>query len=112
LGPTLTWFTPSSNDSDKGGKSLKCKEILSEEEVESPHILGLGSAAFTGSSSSKKDGATKSAEDDGSSGHEKTEEDPKEKILHLGQKQLKLPKPLAKKWKSLDFLRGILVVVS
>ena len=52
---------PTSKNSDEGGKSSKGKEILYEEEVESPHILGLGSAAFGSSSSSKKDGATKSA---------------------------------------------------
>lgn len=59
LGPTLTRFIPTLKDSD--------------EEVESPHILGLGSAAFGGSSSSGKNGATKSVEGDESSGHERTE---------------------------------------
>jgi hypothetical protein len=46
LGPTLTQFMPTSKNSDEGGKSSKGKEILYEEEVESPHMLGLGSAAF------------------------------------------------------------------
>jgi hypothetical protein len=80
LGPALTQFMPTSKDSDEGGKSLKGKEILYEEEVESPHILGLGSAAFRGLSFYKKDGATKSAKksanDDRSWGHKKTEEGP------------------------------------
>jgi hypothetical protein len=57
---------------------------LSKEEVESPCILGLGSAAFGGSSSSKKDDVKKFVEDDGYSGHEKAEEEPKEQSITLG----------------------------
>jgi hypothetical protein len=56
---TQTRFMPTLKDSD--------------EEVESPHIMGLGSAAFDGSSSFGKNGASKSAEDGGCSGHEKVE---------------------------------------
>jgi hypothetical protein len=59
LGPSLTRFMPTSKDSD--------------DEVESPHILRIGSAAFGGSSSFGKNGATKSTEGDGSSGRESTE---------------------------------------
>jgi hypothetical protein len=44
----------------------------SDEEVESPRILGLGIAAFSDSSYSKKNSATKSVEGDESSGHERT----------------------------------------
>jgi hypothetical protein len=72
-----------SNDSSKGGKSSKDQEILSKEEVESPHILGLGSTAFGSSSSSEKNGAMKSAKGDVSLGHEKTEGDPKEQNITL-----------------------------
>lgn len=64
---------PTSKNSDKGENSLKGKEILSEEEIESPHILGLGSAAFSDSLSFEKNGATKSIEGDESFGCKKTE---------------------------------------
>jgi hypothetical protein len=83
LGQTLTWFMPTSKNSDEGEIFLKGKVILSEEEVETPHILGLGSATFGGSSSYKKDGSIKSTEDDGTLGHEKTEE-PKEQNIAIG----------------------------
>jgi hypothetical protein len=59
LGPSLTRFMPTSKDSD--------------EEVESPRILGLDSAAFGGSPSSGKNGATKSADGGGPLGREWTE---------------------------------------
>jgi hypothetical protein len=45
---------PTSKDPNEGRKSSKDQEILYEEEVESPRILGLGSAAFGGSPSSEK----------------------------------------------------------
>jgi hypothetical protein len=45
----------------------------SHEEVESPCILGLGSATFAGSSSPEKNSATKSAEGERSLGRERTE---------------------------------------
>jgi hypothetical protein len=83
LGPTLTQFMPTSKDSDEGRKTLTNQEILSEEEVESPCILDLGIAAFGGSSSSEKNGAMKFAKDDGFSGHEKTEGNPKEQNITL-----------------------------
>ena len=57
----------------EGENSLNGKEILSEEEVESPHIPGLGSAAFSGSSSFEKNDATKSIEGDESSGRKQIE---------------------------------------
>jgi hypothetical protein len=57
---------------------------LSKEEVESLRILGLGGAAFRGSSSSEKDGVNKIVDSDESLGHEKAKEEPKEQNLTLG----------------------------
>jgi hypothetical protein len=79
----LTRFMPTTKGTDKGGESLKGKEILSEEEVESPHILGLGSAAFEGSSA-EEDDVKKTIKGDRSLGHEKEKEEPKEQNVTLG----------------------------
>jgi hypothetical protein len=52
LRPTLTRFVSTMKGAEEEGHPSKGKEIPSEEEVESPHILGLGDAAFGGSSPS------------------------------------------------------------
>jgi hypothetical protein len=57
---------------------------LFEEEVESLHILGLGSAAFGGSSSFEEYCVKKTVEGDISSGHKKAKEEPKEQNVTLG----------------------------
>jgi hypothetical protein len=84
LGPTLTRFMPTTKGTDEGDESSKGMGILSEEEVESPCILGLGGAAFGGSSSSEEDGEKKISEGGGSSGHEKAGEEPKEPNVIVG----------------------------
>jgi hypothetical protein len=67
---------------DEGQHPSKIKEISFEEEVESPRILGLGGAAFGGSTSSEED-EKKTAERCRSSGHEKAKEELKESNLIL-----------------------------
>jgi hypothetical protein len=46
LGPTQTWFMPTTKGTDEVDHLLKIKEISSEEEVESPRLLGLEGASF------------------------------------------------------------------
>jgi hypothetical protein len=67
---------------DEGDHPSKIKEISFEEEVESPRILGLGGAAFGGSTSSKED-EKKTAKGGRSSGHEKAKKELKESNLIL-----------------------------
>jgi hypothetical protein len=71
LGPILTWFVPTTKGVDKGGKSSVGKDILSEEEVESPHILGVGDSTFEDSSSSEEEDEKKTIEGGRSLGPEK-----------------------------------------
>jgi hypothetical protein len=61
-------------ETDEGDHSSKIKNTSSEEEVESPRILGLRGAAFGGSTSSEED-EKKTTKGGGSSGHEKAERD-------------------------------------
>jgi hypothetical protein len=70
-------------DSDEGGKSSKGQEILSEEEVESPRILGLGTVAFAVSSSSEKMAQRNLSKMTSLRGTRKQKETRKRKILHL-----------------------------
>jgi hypothetical protein len=79
----------------------------SNEEVKSPRILDLGSAAF-GSSSSRKNKATKSVKASGSSGRERTE-GKKGKYTMLEIEVAEATQTTAR-MRNLDFLQGILVV--
>jgi hypothetical protein len=66
LGPTLTQFVRTTKGTNEGGHPSKGKDNSSGEEVESPHILGLGDVAFGRSSSSGEDIEKKTAKSGGS----------------------------------------------
>jgi hypothetical protein len=94
---------PTTKSTNEGGESLKGKEILSGEEVESPHILGLGSAAFEGSSSSEEDDVKKTVEGDGSLRHKKAKEETKEQNVTLGIDVVEAPQTTDKEIDELGF---------
>jgi hypothetical protein len=68
---------PTMKGTDEGYHPSKIKEISSEEEVESPQNLGLGGAAFGGSTSFEED-EKKTTKGGGSLGHEKAKIELKE----------------------------------
>jgi hypothetical protein len=74
---------PTTKGTDDSRQYLKGKDVLSKEEVESPHIQGLGGDAFGDSSSFEEEDEKKTAEGGRSLGHEKVEEVPKEPSLTL-----------------------------
>lgn len=95
----------------KVGQPLKCKENLFEEEVEIPHIWGVGDDVFGAPSSSEED-KKKTTKDGGSLGHEKAVEGGKRQASPLELVQLKLPSLLVRRQMSLDYLRDTLVAGS
>jgi hypothetical protein len=111
LGPTQTWFMPTTKGTDEVDHLLKIKEISSEEEVESPRLLGLEGASFWGSTSSEED-EKKAIEGGGPSGHEKAEKELKGSSPILEKDGAEATQTTCEEVQDLGFSWGILVGVN